>query len=118
MRGEQFVYFTADRFHFFVCRYDESGEPQIEDINAWFDELDVNKDGVVTLDEYKHYFLKPDENGHTVSVGSLRFMLRAVYLWIVLRGGGFDAWCRPTRQKPRCNQRSIYLTQTAAARST
>jgi len=108
VRGEQFVYFTADRFHFFVCRYDESGEPQIEDINAWFDELDVNKDGVVTLDEYKHY----------LSVGSLRFMLRAVYLWIVLRGVGFDAWCRPTRQKPRCNQRSIYLTQTAAARST
>jgi hypothetical protein len=74
VRGEQFVCFAADRFHFFVRRYDESGEPQIEDINAWFDELDTNKDGVVTLEEYKHYFLKPDENGHTVSVGSLRFL--------------------------------------------
>ena len=85
MRGEQLVCFTADRFHFFVCRYDESGEPQIEDINAWFDELDTNKDGVVTLEEYKVYFLKPDENGHTVSFGFLRFIFLAVFLWIVLR---------------------------------
>jgi len=30
-----------------LCRFrdEESGEPQVEDINAWFEELDTNKDG-------------------------------------------------------------------------